>query len=152
MKILPSLPKIIRRRLIYASVAIVSAISFGAIGFFLIEGFSVLDSIYLATETVTTVGYGDIAPKTPIGRIFAILFMLVGGGTVLYSLTVLAQAVIQSEIVEAFGAGYCLEFRDVTFHAGLELREGLEPSDVERDEKVSCATLLIIFVRAVDGG
>ncbi len=105
MKILPSLSKIIRRRLAYASAAIISAISFGATGFYLIEGFSVLDSVYLATETVTTVGYGDIAPVTPAGRIFAILFMLIGGGTVLYSLTVLAQAVIQSEIVEAFGAG-----------------------------------------------
>ncbi len=103
MNILPALSKIIRRRLLYASAAIVSAISFGATGFYLIEGFSALDSIYLATETVTTVGYGDIAPKTPTGRIFAILFMLIGGGTVLYSLTVLAQAVIQSEIVEAFG-------------------------------------------------
>ena len=29
--------------------------------------------------------------------------MLIGGGTVLYSLTVLAQAVIQSEMFEAFG-------------------------------------------------
>jgi len=102
---MPSLSKIIRRRLVYASAAIVSAISFGATGFYLIEGFSALDSIYLATETVTTVGYGDIAPKTPLGRVFAILFMLIGGGTVLYSLTVLAQAVIQSEIIEAFGAG-----------------------------------------------
>lgn len=88
-----------RHRLVYAITAIFIAISFGATGFFLIEGFSILDSIYLATETVTTVGYGDVTPKTSVGRVFAIFFMLVGGGTVLYALTTLVQSIVQSEVL-----------------------------------------------------
>jgi len=37
-------------------------------------------SIYWAISTVTTVGYGDIAPKTDLGRFIASLMMLLGWG------------------------------------------------------------------------
>jgi voltage-gated potassium channel len=37
-------------------------------------------SVYWAITTVTTVGFGDIAPKTDIGRFIASLMMLLGWG------------------------------------------------------------------------
>jgi len=103
MNFLPLLSKITRRRLFYATLAIIGMIAFGALVFHFLENLSLLESVYLATQTVTTVGYGDIPLKTRNGKIFAVVFMLFGVGTVLYALTVLAQAVIQSEIVEALG-------------------------------------------------
>lgn len=102
-KPLSAISKETREKLINASLAILFMICVGTLGFHFIEGVPWLDSIYIAMQTVTTVGYGDIPPKTTAGRIFATLFILFGVGTVLYALTVLAQAIIQSEIVEALG-------------------------------------------------
>jgi voltage-gated potassium channel len=36
------------------------------------------DAVWFATQTVTTVGYGDNPPTTGIGRFFASILMLVG--------------------------------------------------------------------------
>lgn len=93
---------IARRKLLFAAFLVVVMIVIGAVGFRVFEDFGWLDSLYTAAQTVTTVGYGDLTPVTKAGRIFAIVLMLTGAGTVLYALSVLAQAVIQSEMVEAF--------------------------------------------------
>ena len=37
------------------------------------------DSLWLAAVTLTTVGYGDITPRTGVGRLATVLFLLVGG-------------------------------------------------------------------------
>src|SRR5687767_4210712 len=43
---------------------------------------SIPDSIYWAIVTITTVGYGDIAPVTPAGKFIASIIMLIGYGII----------------------------------------------------------------------
>ena len=91
------------RRILFALAAVVVAIAFGAVGFYLIEGWSILDSLYVSAQTVTTVGYGDLTPATRNGRIFSTVFMLAGVGVVLYALTATVHAIVQSELLATFG-------------------------------------------------
>jgi len=51
-------------------------------------------SIYYVCVTVTTVGYGDMAPKTVAGQAFAIMMAPVGAWAVLCTLTGMAHAVL----------------------------------------------------------
>src|SRR6266568_2290168 len=92
-----------RFRIRDAVIAVVIAITMGTLGFHLIEGWSILDSLYVTAQTVTTVGFGDVTPKSIQGRIFATVFMLLGVGVVLYALTSAVQSIVQSELVAAFG-------------------------------------------------
>jgi voltage-gated potassium channel len=91
------------RRIVFAVAAVFVAIAFGTVSFSLIEGWPILNSLYVAAQTLTTVGYGDLTPATRNGRIFSIVFMLAGVGVVLYALTTTVHAIVQSELVATFG-------------------------------------------------
>ena len=90
-------------RIRYALIALLAAILIGTIGFTLIEHWTVGDSLYVTVQTLTTVGYGDIPPHSPMGRAFAVLIMLIGAGGVALAVSTIVQSVVQSELVATFG-------------------------------------------------
>jgi voltage-gated potassium channel len=92
-----------RVRMAFAVGALAVAVLLGTVGFTLIEGFSLLDSLYLTVQTMTTVGFGDLAPKTAGGRLFALLFMLCSVSAVAYLLSTAVQSAIESELIATFG-------------------------------------------------
>ena len=92
-----------RTRIKFGIIAVLVAITVGTVVFHVIEGWTILDSLYVTAQTVTTVGFGDLAPATRLGRAFATIFMMVGVGIVLYALTSTVQSIVQSELLAAFG-------------------------------------------------
>lgn len=76
----------VRKIVVFLGVVLVMVLIIGSV-MYLVEtpesGFtSIPQSIYWAIVTLTTVGYGDIAPQTVLGRILASLVMILGYGLI----------------------------------------------------------------------
>ncbi len=85
----------------FFSVIVLTSI-FGSL-MFIIEGpqngfTSIPISIYWAIVTITTVGYGDITPQTPIGRAIAAMAMLTG-----YAIIAVPTGIITAELSREMG-------------------------------------------------
>jgi voltage-gated potassium channel len=70
---------------------VVSLLVSGTVFFVLVEGWSVLDAFYFSVTTLTTVGFGDPAPATAAGKLFTVLYILVGLGVIGGFINVLAK-------------------------------------------------------------
>lgn len=55
----------------------------GTLSYHYLEGWSVIDSLYFSVVTLTTIGYGDFSPQTDAGKIFTILYIVIGIGMIL---------------------------------------------------------------------
>ncbi len=47
------------------------------------EGWDVIDSLYFSVITLTTVGYGDLHPTTPISKVFTMIYIFIGIGIIM---------------------------------------------------------------------
>lgn len=52
----------------------------GVVFYHTFESLSWIDSLYFCIITLTTIGYGDIVPKTDIGKLFTSVYVIVGIG------------------------------------------------------------------------
>ncbi len=55
----------------------------GTLVYHQLEGWSYLDAFYFSFITLTTIGFGDFAPQTDGGKIFTIIYIIIGVGIIL---------------------------------------------------------------------
>ena len=59
-----------------------------------VEGWKWVDAIYFSVVTLSTVGYGDFSPETTAGKIFTVVFIIVGFGLFVSAVTTLASVIL----------------------------------------------------------
>ncbi|MFH1080518.1 MAG: potassium channel protein [Pseudomonadota bacterium] len=77
----------------------------GTLGYHLIEGWNFLESLYTTIQTISTVGYGDYTPRTGEGKLFTTILIIFGVGTTLYTVGLLAEAMIEARLLSMSGRG-----------------------------------------------
>ncbi len=87
---------VFKRRIFFSLGLLLLAVVGGTIGFQLIEHWSVLDALYMTVITLTTVGFGELHPLSPVGRMFT-LALIVGGLTIV--------GYISSAVVNSLASG-----------------------------------------------
>lgn len=89
-------------KLFFPLVIIAVIILIGIIGFMLIEGFSLLDAMYMTIVTVTTVGYEEVHPLSKMGKLFNIGLIISSFATFAYAFAKLTQYIVDGEINKFF--------------------------------------------------
>ncbi len=75
----------------------------GTAGYMLIEGWPFLEALYMTAITVTTVGFGEVNPLSPTGRVFTLVLILFGVGSVVYILSELTEVLVEGKLRQVLG-------------------------------------------------
>ena len=79
------------------SVATVLVLS-GTAGYMFIEGWHWTDALFMTIITLSTVGYGEVEPLTRGGRLFSMVLIVMGVGTLAYTFSAMADYIVAGEL------------------------------------------------------
>jgi voltage-gated potassium channel len=92
-----------RRQLALSFLLIFGVIAAGTLGYWALENWSFLDSLYMTVITITTIGFKEVHDMSGPGRFFTIFLIFSSVGAVFYSLNNAARILLEGELKDVFG-------------------------------------------------
>ena len=97
--------EVVRRRLVFAGLAVIVVVLAGIFGYWLLGGgvWSLVDCAYMVVITITSVGYAEVLPVSELagGRAFTMVLLITGMGVSFYFLSALTAFIIEGDLQEA---------------------------------------------------
>jgi voltage-gated potassium channel len=81
----------------------VGVVAVGVIGYHTLEGYTWLEALYMTAITLSTVGFHEVRPLSPVGQVFTILLLAGGLGVVFYTAVTVVEKVVEGEFQQFFG-------------------------------------------------
>ena len=88
------------RRTFWALGILLSVFIVGTLGYMFVEGWNLLDSLYMTTITIGTVGFGEVHPLSATGRLFTIGLIIAGVGALGFAFGQLVEFFFEGRIQE----------------------------------------------------
>jgi voltage-gated potassium channel len=76
---------------------------FGTSGYMLIENSNLTDAIYMTAISITTVGFSEVIPLSPVGKYFTIVLVFGGVGLFLFIVSLITQAMVEGGLQTYLG-------------------------------------------------
>jgi voltage-gated potassium channel len=85
-----------------ALIALLVVLVIGTLGYRVLEGWDLLDALYMTVITLTTIGFGEVRPLDRIGKVFTLGLIILGVGVVGYTLLTATRLIVEGEINAIF--------------------------------------------------
>lgn len=86
------------RHLYIALTVLLSFLVIGIAGFMIIEGYTIVEAIYMTVITLSTVGFKEVRPLSAGGQVFTSLLIISSFGTFAYVITILTRSLLTGEL------------------------------------------------------
>jgi voltage-gated potassium channel len=90
-------------RLLFPVAVLAALLAAGTLGYQVVEGWGWFDALYMTAITITTVGFLEVHPMGPGGRVFTMALALGGVFTAFYAAAEFIRAVVTGEIRTVLG-------------------------------------------------
>jgi len=85
-------------RLRFAIILLLAVLFTGVLGYRILMGWGYLDALYMTVITISTVGFREVTSLTPGAKIFTLLIIVGGAGTVFYTLGTVVEFMVEGHL------------------------------------------------------
>jgi voltage-gated potassium channel len=90
------------RTIAYGVGALILMVLMGGVGFMLIEGYSLIDALYMTVITISTVGFREVFPLSDGGKLFTVLLIIFSFGIFGYVITSITRLVVEGALQQSY--------------------------------------------------